>query len=205
MRSRATRNSWYTPCCCIPCVCPDLSHPYCRAKRSHHTSSPYLSFSPFLPLHHKERVGATPSSARPCSCALRTRHMPATVALGVADRSPWSLMKWEQSPLAPSQAATCVQRTRLLDCQVPPPPKTYQASSGNLTSTSHIVWAALMTKCGQHQTTRLLNMLDMPGIPQRGWKKAEGSCWPACVLHATCHLQLWTQPNATHNITTHNT
>ncbi len=75
----------------------------------------------------------------------------------------------------------------------------HEASSGDLTSTSHIIWAALMTKCGQRQTTCLLNMLDMPGIPQRAWKKAEGTCWPACVLHATCHIQSRTQPNATHN------
>lgn len=50
----------------------------------------------------------------------------------------------------------------------------HTASSGDLTSTSHIVWAALMTKCGQCQTTCLLNMLNMPGIPQCVWKKAEG-------------------------------
>jgi hypothetical protein len=40
-------------------------------------------------------------------------------------------------------------------------------------SKHHITWAALLSKCGQRQTL-ILNMMDMPGITQQAWKKAEG-------------------------------
>jgi hypothetical protein len=41
-----------------------------------------------------------------------------------------------------------------------------------------LVWAVLMTKGRQRQTSQFLTMLDMPPISQHTWKKAEGTVTP---------------------------